>query len=81
VFLSLSLVKLRTLLWIYAYCLGRSAMTVGVINVVGSSISILTHYGVHINAGLEICVASTKAYTSKMVCLVMFALVLSEDRS
>ncbi|KAG0157259.1 hypothetical protein PDIDSM_4444 [Penicillium digitatum] len=41
-------------------------MTVGVINVVGSSISILTHYGVHINAGLEICVASTKAYTSKM---------------
>jgi hypothetical protein len=34
-----------------------------------------------INAGLEICVASTKAYTSKMVCLVMFALVLSEDRS
>ncbi|CAG8337661.1 unnamed protein product [Penicillium nalgiovense] len=63
------------------YCLGRGAMTVGIVNVVGSSISILTHCGVHINAGPEIGVASTKAYTSQMVCMVMFALALSEDRS
>ncbi|KAJ5510165.1 glucosamine--fructose-6-phosphate aminotransferase [Penicillium expansum] len=63
------------------YCLGRGAITVGIVNVVGSSISILTHCGVHINAGPEIGVASTKAYTSQVVCMVMFALALSEDRS
>jgi glucosamine--fructose-6-phosphate aminotransferase (isomerizing) len=63
------------------YCLERGAMTVGFVNVVGSSISILTHCGIHINAGPEIGVASTKAYTSQFVCLVMFALYLSEDRA
>lgn len=34
----------------------------------------------HINAGPEIGVASTKAYTSQMISLVMFALMMSEDR-
>jgi glutamine---fructose-6-phosphate transaminase (isomerizing) len=62
------------------YCLERGALTVGVVNVVGSSISLLTHCGVHINAGPEIGVASTKAYTSQFVVMVMFALSLSEDR-
>ncbi|KAJ5408270.1 Glutamine--fructose-6-phosphate aminotransferase [Penicillium cosmopolitanum] len=63
------------------YCLERGALTVGVVNVVGSSISLLTHCGVHINAGPEIGVASTKAYTSQFVAMVMFALSLSEDRA
>jgi glucosamine--fructose-6-phosphate aminotransferase (isomerizing) len=63
------------------YCLERGALTVGIVNVVGSSISLLTHCGVHINAGPEIGVASTKAYTSQFVALVMFALSLSEDRA
>jgi len=63
------------------YCLERGALTVGVVNCVGSSISMLTHCGVHINAGPEIGVASTKAYTSQFVCMVMFALSLSEDRA
>ena len=63
------------------YCLDRGALTVGIVNVVGSSISLLTHCGVHINAGPEIGVASTKAYTSQFVCMVMFALSLSEDRA
>ncbi len=63
------------------YCLERGALTVGIVNVVGSSISMLTHCGVHINAGPEIGVASTKAYTSQFVAMVMFALSLSEDRS
>ncbi|KAI1969694.1 glutamine--fructose-6-phosphate transaminase (isomerizing) [Ophidiomyces ophidiicola] len=62
------------------YCLERGALTVGIVNVVGSSISLLTHCGVHINAGPEIGVASTKAYTSQFVAMVMFALSLSEDR-
>ena len=63
------------------YCLERGALTVGIVNVVGSSISLLTHCGVHINCGPEIGVASTKAYTSQFVCMVMFALSLSEDRA
>lgn len=61
------------------YCLERGALTVGIVNSVGSSISRQTHCGVHINAGPEIGVASTKAYTSQYIALVMFALSLSND--
>jgi len=62
------------------YCLERGALVVGVVNTVGSTISRESHCGVHINAGPEIGVASTKAYTSQYVALIMMALVLSEDR-
>ena len=58
----------------------RGAMTVGITNTVGSTISRETDCGIHINAGPEIGVASTKAYTSQIISLVMFALVISEDR-
>eukprot|EP00117_Sycon_ciliatum_P000817 scpid80310/ scgid6729/ Glucosamine--fructose-6-phosphate aminotransferase [isomerizing] 2; D-fructose-6-phosphate amidotransferase 2; Glutamine:fructose 6 phosphate amidotransferase 2; Hexosephosphate aminotransferase 2 len=40
----------------------------------------MTNCGVHINAGPEIGVASTKAYTSQFISLVLFALMMSEDR-
>ncbi|KAL5345557.1 glutamine--fructose-6-phosphate transaminase (isomerizing) [Pseudogymnoascus australis] len=63
------------------YCLERGALTVGIVNVVGSSISLLTHCGVHVNAGPEIGVASTKAYTSQFIAMVMVALSLSGDRA
>ncbi|KAI9025114.1 isomerising glucosamine-fructose-6-phosphate aminotransferase [Phycomyces nitens] len=63
------------------YCLERGALTVGVTNTVGSSISRETHCGVHINAGPEIGVASTKAYTSQYIALVMMAIQLSDDRT
>lgn len=62
------------------YCLERGALCVGVVNTVGSTISRETHCGVHINAGPEIGVASTKAYTSQYIALIMIALQLSEDR-
>ncbi|KAK9238059.1 hypothetical protein V1525DRAFT_375862 [Lipomyces kononenkoae] len=62
------------------YCIERGAMCVGVVNGVGSAISRQTVCGVHINAGPEIGVASTKAYTSQFITLVMIALSLSEDR-
>jgi len=62
------------------YCLERGALCVGVVNVVGSTMSRETHCGVHINAGPEIGVASTKAYTSQYIALLMVALQLSEDR-
>ncbi|TPX31857.1 glutamine---fructose-6-phosphate transaminase (isomerizing) [Synchytrium microbalum] len=63
-----------------AYCKERGALCLGVCNTVGSTISRETHCGVHINAGPEISVASTKAYTSQFIALTMIALQLSEDR-
>lgn len=62
------------------YCKEGGALCVGVTNVVGTSISRETHCGVHINAGPEVGVASTKAYTSQYVSLLLIALQLSEDR-
>uniref|UniRef100_A0A8C4F8I8 glutamine--fructose-6-phosphate transaminase (isomerizing) n=1 Tax=Dicentrarchus labrax TaxID=13489 RepID=A0A8C4F8I8_DICLA len=62
------------------YCKNHGALTVGITNTVGSSICRETDCGVHVNAGPEIGVASTKAYTSQFVALVMFALMMSEDR-
>lgn len=62
------------------YCKQRGALIVGITNTVGSSICRESDCGVHINAGPEIGVASTKAYTSQFISLVMFALVMSQDR-
>ena len=62
------------------YCKQRGALIVGITNSVGSSICRESHCGVHINAGPEIGVASTKAYTSQFISIVMFGLVMSEDR-
>jgi glucosamine--fructose-6-phosphate aminotransferase (isomerizing) len=42
------------------YCIERGALCVGIVNTVGSTISRETHCGIHINAGPEIGVASTK---------------------
>jgi len=62
------------------YCKARGALIIGITNTVGSTICRESHCGVHINAGPEIGVASTKAYTSQILSLTMFALVMSEDR-
>ena len=62
-----------------AYAEKRGALCIGVTNTVGSAVSRGTKCGVHINAGCEIGVASTKAYTSQIVVLTMMALVLSDD--
>ncbi|VDD94809.1 unnamed protein product [Enterobius vermicularis] len=56
------------------------ALTIGITNTVGSSISRESHCGIHVNAGPEIGVASTKAYTSQILSLIMFALTMSDDR-
>ena len=62
------------------YCKARGALIVGLTNTVGSSICRESHCGIHINAGPEIGVASTKAYTSQFISIVMFALMMCEDR-
>eukprot|EP01062_Namystynia_karyoxenos_P058500 TRINITY_DN50026_c0_g1_i1.p1 TRINITY_DN50026_c0_g1~~TRINITY_DN50026_c0_g1_i1.p1 ORF type:complete len:704 (+),score=265.32 TRINITY_DN50026_c0_g1_i1:110-2113(+) len=62
------------------YCKERSAFLVGFTNTVGSAIARATHCGAHINAGCEIGVASTKAYTSQCAILLLLALLLSSDK-
>lgn len=42
------------------YALENGALCVGITNTVGSTLSRRTHCGIHINAGCEIGVASTK---------------------
>lgn len=61
------------------YAKAHGAMCMGITNTVGSAISRSTHCGIHLNAGYEIGVASTKAYTSQIVAMTMMALQLSED--
>ncbi|KAJ3373736.1 glutamine--fructose-6-phosphate transaminase (isomerizing) [Kappamyces sp. JEL0680] len=61
------------------HCKERGALCLGVTNTVGSTISRETACGVHINAGPEISVASTKAYTSQFIALTLVALQLSDD--
>lgn len=62
------------------YCRQRGALIVGITNTVGSSICRESHCGIHINAGPEIGVASTKAYSSQYISLVLFGLVMCEDK-
>lgn len=57
----------------------RRAFCIGITNVVGSTIDRETTCGIHVNAGSEIGVASTKAYTSQIVVLIMLATVLSNE--
>lgn len=61
------------------YALENGALCVGITNTVGSAIARNTHCGVHINAGAEIGVASTKAYTSQIVVMVMLSLAIGGD--
>jgi glucosamine--fructose-6-phosphate aminotransferase (isomerizing) len=58
----------------------RGAPTMGIVNVVGSSIARTTDFGVYLHAGPEIGVASTKAFTSQIVALVLFTLYMGRRR-
>nr|CAD1829551.1 unnamed protein product [Ananas comosus var. bracteatus] len=62
------------------YALKNGALCVGITNTVGSTLARKTHCGIHINAGCEIGVASTKAYTSQIVVMAMMALAIGSDR-
>lgn len=52
--------------------------TIGIVNVVDSLISREVDCGIYCNAGKEVGVASTKAFTSQVVCLSMAAVWFSE---
>jgi len=55
----------------------RGAHTMGLVNVVGSTIARESDGGIYLHAGPEIGVASTKAFTSQVVALALFTLKLA----
>ena len=59
----------------------RGARTLGIVNVVGSTIAREDDGGIYIHAGPEIGVASTKAFTSQVVALALFTLKLARKRN
>ena len=56
------------------------AITIGICNVPGSSVSRETNCGIHTRCGHEIGVASTKAFTSQIAVLYFLALKLADSR-
>ncbi|MEE8250213.1 MAG: glutamine--fructose-6-phosphate transaminase (isomerizing), partial [Gemmatimonadales bacterium] len=54
----------------------RGARTIGIVNVVGSSIAREVECGVYLHAGPEVGVASTKAFTSQIAALALLTLKL-----
>lgn len=59
----------------------HGALTVGICNVVGSSIARETECGIYTHAGPEIGVASTKAFTAQVAVLYMLSLVLGQEEN
>src|SRR5204862_6509237 len=58
----------------------KGARSLGIVNVVGSTIARESGGGVYIHAGPEIGVASTKAFTSQVTVLALLTLVLGRQR-
>jgi len=58
----------------------KGALTLGIVNVVGSTIARETDAGVYLHCGPEIGVASTKALTSQLVVLIMMAMFVGRRR-
>jgi len=56
----------------------KGAKTLGIVNVVGSTITREVDSGIYLHAGPEIGVASTKAFTCQIVSMVLFALLLRQ---
>ncbi len=59
----------------------KGAVALGIVNAVGSQIARETEAGIYIHAGPEIGVASTKAFTSQIMTLTLFALYLGRMKN
>jgi len=59
----------------------RGALSLGICNVVGSTIARESQAGVYIHAGPEIGVASTKAFTSQLVVLALITLLIARKKT
>ena len=58
----------------------RGVKCLGVVNVVGSTIAREVDGGVYVHVGAEISVASTKAFTSQVAAIVIFALMMASAK-
>lgn len=58
----------------------KGAIILGIVNVVGSSISRITHEGAYLHTGPEIGVASTKAFTGQLSVLTMITLSVAHKK-
>lgn len=58
----------------------RGVKCLGIVNAVGSTIAREVDGGVYVHVGAEISVASTKAFTSQAVAILMFGLVMAQAK-
>lgn len=58
----------------------KGALTLGIVNVVGSSIARETDAGIYIHAGPEISVTTTKAFMNQLAILALLAVFLGRQR-
>jgi glucosamine--fructose-6-phosphate aminotransferase (isomerizing) len=62
-------------------CKENGLRTFGIVNVVGSTIAKQVDSGMYLKSGPEIGVASTKAFTSNLVCMLLLAAKLSGNKT
>jgi glucosamine--fructose-6-phosphate aminotransferase (isomerizing) len=62
-------------------CKNNNILTLGVINVVDSTIARETDCGCYVNSGREVGVASTKSFTSQVIVLILIYLWFSNDKN
>lgn len=58
----------------------RGVRCLGIVNAVGSSIAREVDGGVYVHVGAEISVASTKAFTSQTVAMILFGIVMAQAK-
>jgi len=58
----------------------KNVKTIGIVNVVGSSITREVDSGIYLHAGPEIGVASTKAFTCQVMAILLFALYIKQEK-
>ncbi len=59
----------------------KEAKTLGIVNVVGSTVAREVDSGIYLHAGPEIGVAATKAFSCQVTALLLFALFLAQQRN
>ena len=58
----------------------KGTRTIGIVNAIGSTIAREVDGGTYVHVGPEISVASTKAFTSQVVAMVMFGLTIAQAK-
>lgn len=59
----------------------QGVKTIGIVNAIGSTIAREVDGGTYVHVGPEISVASTKAFTSQVVAMVMFGLTIAQAKN